>query len=60
MRIGARQTPEILGEVDAAIHLVQEFTDQVGMWLVSSDVTGERDAERVGRGPTGSSAPPGT
>jgi predicted amidohydrolase len=32
---------------------------ETGMWLVSSDVTGERDESRIGLGPTGVIDPAG-
>lgn len=33
--------------------------EETGMWLVSADVTGERDADRVGWGPTSAMDPTG-
>jgi predicted amidohydrolase len=97
VRVGACQTREILGDVDAAVGVVHDFARQAdgagvdlllfpecflvpaqnmmrrdkalwwkdrhnqiraqrvhetGMWLVSADVTGERDGTRIGLGPT--------
>lgn len=100
LRVGACQTPEILGDVEAALACVESFAAHAdgegvdlllfpecflqgylveephlrahaleldgagfteilkrlkginGMWLVSSDVTGERGEDRVGYGPT--------